>query len=338
MSTTLEWIPIDQIDFSAGNPRSDAEDNLEGLAASLGSEGDEQIVNPPIVRRCADSRYVVVAGERRVRAAKLAGWNSVLCQIRTGLDARKTHTLRVVENLHRQDLNPLDQATALKISWLVANADELDLKDRITELLEQEQPQSQTLVTLERLLEEAGFIPTHPPVPWDQVLDKLGVEMSPDSRKKLMRVLALAPDVQEMARPLGLTEAALRSIGTLEEDDQRQLVAEIKEEPALARKVRRMARVVREGSHTLDEALAEARGQTLAGENELDESSPAHAMPDDERITDQVIRLLEAATSAQQAVDELRELLGPDYIEQLPGTWHDYAREAVEIIRSIVKE
>ena len=61
-------------------------------------------------------------------------------------------------------------------------------------------------------------------------------------------------------------------------------------------------------------------------------------MPDDERITNQVIRLLEAATSAQQAVDELRTLLGPDYMNQLPGAWQDYAWEAVQIIQMIAKE
>lgn len=330
MSTTLEWILIDQIDFSVGNPRSDATENLQGLATSLGDEGDEQLVNPPIVRQRPNGRYLLVAGERRVRAATLAQWKSVLCQVRTGLDARKAHTLRVVENLHRRDLGPLDQATALKISWLIANADASGLTEAATELLEREQPQSQTLAALEHLLKEAGFAPTHPAVSWDRVLDTLGVEMSPDSRKKLMRVLSLAPDVQEMVRPLGLTEAALRSIGTLEEPDQRQLVTELAETPELARKVRRIARVVREGSHTMDEALAEARGQTLSTEREQSQTTP-----DDERVTDQVIRLLEAATSAQQAVDELKTLLGTNYIEQLPGTWKEYAREAIQILEGI---
>jgi len=330
MSTSLERIPIAQIDFSPGNPRSDAAEDLQGLAASLGDEADGLLVNPPVVRKRPDGRYTLIAGERRVRAAALAGWKSILCQVRSGLDARKVHTLRVVENLHRQSLNPLDQAAALKISWLVANADALGLVEQASQLLEQEQAQSVTLTALERLLEGAGFVPTHPPVPWEQVLDSLGVEMSPDSRKKLMRVLALAPDVQEMARPLGLTEAALRSIGTLEAQDQRQLVAELAEEPELARKVRRIARVVREGSHTLDEALAEARGQTLASEIE-----DGQDIPDDERISDQVILLLEAATSAQGALDELVELLGQDYLAQLPDPWQEYAQEAIQIFETI---
>ena len=332
MSTSLEQIPIAQIDFSPGNPRSDAAEDLAGLAASLGVESQGILVNPPIVRPSPGGRYILIAGERRVRAAQLAGWKTIPCQVRANLDARQAHTIRVVENLHRRDLNPLDQAAALKISWLVANADALGLAEEATRLLEQEQPQSKILTLLEGLLTGAGFVPSHPAAAWDQVLDKLGVEMTPDSRKKLMRVLALAPEVQEQARPLGLSEAALRSIGTLEEDDQRQLVGELAEEPELARKVRRIARVVREGSHTLAEVLAEARGQVEP------DQEPIQELPDDERVTDQVIRLLEAATTAQQALDELRELLGADYMNQLPGAWQGYAREAIHIFQSIAKE
>ena len=111
-TTTLEWVPVEKIDFSQGNPRSDAAENLDGLAASLGDESDPQIINPPIVRQRPNGRYTLVAGERRVRAAIQANWKSVLCQVKTGLDARKAHTIQVVENLHRRDLNPLDQAAA----------------------------------------------------------------------------------------------------------------------------------------------------------------------------------------------------------------------------------
>lgn len=335
MSTTLEWIPLEQIRFSPGNPRSDAADDIEGLAASLGSETDPQLIHPPTVRRLADGGLLLIAGERRVRAARLAGWATILCQVRNELDAHSAHTLRVVENLHRRALQALDQALALKISWLAANATALGQSARVNEILEQAQPQPQTLAALEALLRTAGFVPTHPAVSWDQVLDDLGIELKPDSRKKLMRVLAIAPDVQQQARPLKLTEAALRSIGTLEEPDQRQLVSALAETPELTRKVRRIARVVREGSHSLDQAIAEARGQTDA---EAAHPASEQDIPEDERVTDQVIRLLEAATSAQQAADELRTLLGANYLEELPGAWQDYAREALQMLEMIVKE
>ena len=335
MDTTLETIPIKKIDFSDNNPRSDAADDLGGMAASLGSEEKPMLANPPLLCKLKGGRYQVVAGERRVRAADLAGWRSIPCQVRTDLDARQMHTLRVVENLHRRDLHPLDEATALKITWLLANADALKVDAR--PILVKEQPQSQTLADLEALLVEAGFTPTHPEVSWDTVLDQLGVEMKADSRKKLMRVLSLAPDVQEQARTLDLTAAALRSLGTLEEEEQRTLIGEVEDAPELGRKVRRIARVVREGTHTLDEAVAEAKGQVSAQPNDTPEAE-ALKMPDDERVTDQVIALLEAATGAQGAVDELNDLLGSDYLTKLPEAWKEYAREAIAILRLVIKE
>jgi ParB-like chromosome segregation protein Spo0J len=284
------------------------------------------------VQKIAHGRYRVVAGERRARAAALAGWSELPCQVWSDLDARTAHRLRVVENLHRRDLNPLDQALALKISWLVENGGELELAPRIEEVLAKDIPQSHILSELEALLEGNGFVVTHPVVTWDEVLNRLGVEMKPASRKKLMRVLAVDPKVQENVRDLNLTEAALRSIGTLEVSDQKRLAKKLTDNPGLTRKVRRIARVVRAGTHTLDEALAEVQGQVAA----VDEPKSAQtSIPEDERVTGFVIQLLEAATSAQQAVDGLRETVGADYETTLPEAWGMYAEEALKILRAI---
>jgi hypothetical protein len=334
----IDWIPLAQIEFASGNPRSDAAEDLDGMAASLGSEDQPVLVNPPVVLALAEGRFKVVAGERRVRAAHLAGWQKVLCQVRHDLDAHQAHRMRVVENLHRRELNALDQAAALKITWLCANADALGLHSEVEQVLAHERTQPETIAALEKLLAEAEFTPSRPLVTWDAVLDGLGVEMKPDRRKKLMRVLSLDEQAQATVRNLGLTEAALRSIGTLEPQEQRQLAEELEEDPSLARKVRRIARVVRNGSHTFDEALAEARGK-VSTSDEDGEDQPADApvayIPDDEQVTDQVIRLLEAATNARQAVDELKALVGEDFMAQLPDAWREYAREALHIIHSL---
>ena len=327
----IEDIPLSKIEFSPGNPRTDAMDDLEGMAASMGDEANSMLVNPPVVKKIKGGRYQVVAGERRVRAAQLAGWNSIQCQIKD-LSAHTAHQLRVVENLHRRDLNPFDQATALKISWLIANGDAMGLNEEIESVLRKEQPQPHILADLEDLLQKAGFVSTHPAASWDEVLNHLGVEMTPDSRKKLMRVLSVDAQVQEKVRELGLTEAALRSIGTLEVKEQKQLAKELTANPNLTRKVRRIARVVRAGTHTLDEALAEVKGQVSIEEIEPVSSE---VIPDDERMTDLVIRLLEAATTAQQSLDGLREMLGDDYLVKMSGAWRGYADEALKIVRSI---
>jgi hypothetical protein len=327
----IEDIPLSKIEFSPGNPRTDAMDDLDGMAASMGDETNPMLVNPPVVKKIKGGRYQVVAGERRVRAAALAGWNSIACQIKD-LNAHTAHQLRVVENLHRRDLNPFDQATALKISWLIANGDALGLKENVEAILEKEQPQTHILADLEDFLQNAGFVSTHPAASWDEVLNRLGVEMTADSRKKLMRVLSVDAKVQEKVRDLGLTEAALRSIGTLEVREQKQLAKELTANPNLTRKVRRIARVVRAGTHTLDEALAEVKGQVATEEVE-----PAYSeiIPDDEHMTDLVIRLLESATTAQQSLDGLREMLGDNYLERMPEAWRGYADEALKIVRKM---
>ncbi len=334
MTTTvvLEEIQISKIDFSPGNPRSDAAEDLEGIAASMGDETKPMLVNPPVVQRLSRGRYQVVAGERRVRAATLAGWKSIPCQVRDGLDGHTAHQLRVVENLHRRDLNPFDEATALKISWLVANGDTMGLSAEVESVLGKGQPQAHILDELQTLLDAAGFVLTHPSVSWDEVLNRLGVEMAPDSRKKLMRVLSVDAKVQEKVRDLNLTEAALRSLGTLEAPQQKRLAKELTAHPDLTRKVRRIARVVRAGTHTMEEALAEVKGQVSIEEVEAASSEP---MPDDERMTGLVIQLLESATSAQQSVDGLRGMLGDDYLEKMPEAWRGYADEALKIVRKI---
>jgi len=327
----IEDIPLSKIEFSPGNPRTDAMDDLDGMAASMGDETNPMLVNPPVVKKIKGGRYQVVAGERRVRAAQLAGWNSITCQIKD-LSAHTAHQLRVVENLHRRDLNPFDQATALKISWLIANGDAMGLNEEIESVLGKEQPQTHILADLEDMLQKAGFVSTHPAASWDEVLNHLGVEMTADSRKKLMRVLSVDAKVQEKVRELGLTEAALRSIGTLEVKEQKQLAKELTANPNLTRKVRRIARIVRAGTHTLDEALAEVKGQVSIEEIEPVSSE---VIPDDERMTDLVIRLLEAATTAQQSLDGLREMLGDDYLEKMPEAWRGYADEALKIVRKM---
>lgn len=343
MSSTLEWIEISDIRFSSGNPRSDAGEDLEGLAASLGAEPEQSnLVSPPLVMR-AESGYLLVAGERRVRAAQQAGWTRLQCQVRDDLNARQAHRLRVVENLHRRALNPLDEAAALRLTWLAANAEALGLGEAVERLLAHPTlTQNDLLRSLEELLDSADFHPTHPAVSWEGVLDELGVELKPENRKKLLRVLSLAPEVQEMVRPLGLTSAALRSIGAMEPEQQAQLAQELTQNPDLARKTRRIARVVREGSYSLEEAIAEAKGQVspLLDEDETGMAAEPgeNSAEEDARASEQVIQLLEAATQARQAVDNLTQLLGPDFLGQLSPAWRDYAQEALEILNGLQGE
>jgi ParB family chromosome partitioning protein len=110
-TTGLEQVPLDQIDPSPFQPRRDfPEAPLKELADSIRASG---VVQPILLRRAAPSagRFQLVAGERRWRAARLAGLEAVPAIVRelTDQDALE---LTLTENLLREDLNPLEVAHA----------------------------------------------------------------------------------------------------------------------------------------------------------------------------------------------------------------------------------
>jgi ParB family transcriptional regulator, chromosome partitioning protein len=106
-SATVE-LPIDAIAPNPKQPRKDFDDKaLQDLSASMTQSG---ILQPVVVRRVGDG-YQLVVGERRWRAAKLAGLTRIPAVIREASDAQ-TLELALVENLLREDLNPMEEAEA----------------------------------------------------------------------------------------------------------------------------------------------------------------------------------------------------------------------------------
>jgi ParB-like chromosome segregation protein Spo0J len=245
--------------------------DLEGLARSLGSPNEPRLAEPPVVEEMPDGRYRLCAGERRVEAARLAGWSHILCLVYPPMDPVRAHTLSLVENMHRAPMHPLEEISALCISRLLANADARGMGDAARALLEEawERASSgyETLRGLERMLLASGWVPERPDVSWKAHLDDLGISMAPWERKRKLRLLNIEPALQERLRELDITEAALRSLGTLEPGDQQKVVEALTANPGLARKVRRIARARRDGFYdTIEDALAEVQGgQGLQG-------------------------------------------------------------------------
>jgi ParB family transcriptional regulator, chromosome partitioning protein len=102
-------VPIDQIDTNPFQPRMDFDPNeLESLAESIKVQG---ILQPILVRRHPTDadRYQIIAGERRFRAAGLAGLTDIPTLLRD-MDDSDAAVVALVENLQRQDLNPLEEA------------------------------------------------------------------------------------------------------------------------------------------------------------------------------------------------------------------------------------
>jgi ParB family chromosome partitioning protein len=101
--------PVDQIDANPFQPRTDFDDDeLENLADSIRAQG---VLQPILIRShpSAIGRYQIVAGERRFRAAVLAGFTEIPAILREASDSDAA-VMALVENLQRQDLNAIEEA------------------------------------------------------------------------------------------------------------------------------------------------------------------------------------------------------------------------------------
>jgi ParB family transcriptional regulator, chromosome partitioning protein len=107
----LVEIGIEQIDPTQGQPRHlFRQDKLEELAASIKTNG---LIQPVVVRRNGLDRFQIIAGERRWRAAQIAGLQKIPCVIKE-VDEANLLELSLIENLQRENLNPIEEAKAFR--------------------------------------------------------------------------------------------------------------------------------------------------------------------------------------------------------------------------------
>ena len=105
-----QTIATDAIDANPYQPRRQFDEaEIEALADSLRSHGLLQ----PLVVRASAGRFQLIAGERRLRAARLAGWSEVPAEVRD-VDDRQMAELAIVETVQRKDLNPLEKAASFQ--------------------------------------------------------------------------------------------------------------------------------------------------------------------------------------------------------------------------------
>ncbi len=110
----LATIPLDLLQRGRYQPRIDIrQESLEDLAASIRSQGVVQpIVVRPIGKLGPSQRYEIIAGERRWRAAQLAGLGEIPALVKDVADEDAIE-MALIENIQREDLNPLEEASAL---------------------------------------------------------------------------------------------------------------------------------------------------------------------------------------------------------------------------------
>ena len=108
---TLQKLPVEQIQPGAYQPRSHMDAQaLQELADSIKAQG---LVQPVVVRRLTLGGYELIAGERRWRAAQLAGLTTIPAVIREIPD-QAAAAMSLIENIQREDLNSLEEALALR--------------------------------------------------------------------------------------------------------------------------------------------------------------------------------------------------------------------------------
>lgn len=121
---TIRDLEISQIKPSQYQPRRTfAPDQLTELAQSLAKNG---LLQPIVVRQVGAQQYEIIAGERRFRAAQQLKWTTIPALVRNYSD-QQSASLALIENLQRQDLNPIEEARAYKKLAAMNNLRQEDL-------------------------------------------------------------------------------------------------------------------------------------------------------------------------------------------------------------------
>lgn len=108
--TELKKLPVEKISKGEYQPRLSIDpDGLQDLAESIKAQG---LVQPVVVRRIEGGNYELIAGERRWRAAQMAGLHTIPAIIRDIPD-QAAAAMSLIENIQREDLNPLEEALAM---------------------------------------------------------------------------------------------------------------------------------------------------------------------------------------------------------------------------------
>ena len=106
---TLKFINLSSISANSNQPRKNFERNeIEELASSIKSQG---VLQPIVVRKKSENFFEIIAGERRWRAAQIAGIHEIPAIIRSMTDEEVMQTA-LIENIQREDLNPVEEARA----------------------------------------------------------------------------------------------------------------------------------------------------------------------------------------------------------------------------------
>ena len=125
---SIQQVSVDQLKPNPHQPRKSFDDTaLRELADSIRERG---IIQPILAENKGDGSFIIIAGERRFRAAKLAGLEQVPVITQTFTEDEKLE-IALIENIQREDLNPIDEARALSSALELSGSTQDDLAKRL---------------------------------------------------------------------------------------------------------------------------------------------------------------------------------------------------------------
>lgn len=193
----IREIPVDAIEANPYQPRRTFEEHeLRELSESIARHG---VIQPLVVKRNGDT-YRLVVGERRLRAAKLAGLRSVPALVRD-VDDRGMMQLALVENLQRSDLNPIEEARAY-----VRLMQEFGMtQEQVAEVVDKGRPTIANALRLLDLPEEVQAVVERGDLSRGHAKALLGLKNAGEQRRVAQRALREGWSVRE-------TEEAVRAL------------------------------------------------------------------------------------------------------------------------------
>jgi hypothetical protein len=235
-TTRVELIDIDRIIPNPfGMRESIEEEPLKEMAKTIKTVGLLQ----PISVRPKGRRYEIIQGERRWRASKLAGLKRIPAIVKE-VDDRRMMLESLIENVHREDLKPIEKAKGLAEVYRLAGFEPAKIQFQLKAI-------DDALTRPERrreLTEEENRI--------KEVADMVG--LSYDYQYRLLTQLRLTPEEQKRVTELGLGYEKIASIATIEKPEVRSKVIEVAPELKME-EVKKLSKVVKEAPEHVIEAV-----------------------------------------------------------------------------------
>jgi ParB family transcriptional regulator, chromosome partitioning protein len=183
-------IETSKIGANPFQPRTDFDaESLEELSRSIKLQG---IIQPLTVRKIGYDRYQLIAGERRLKAAVIAGLQAVPCYIRVADDEQMLE-LALIENIHRKDLNAIE--VAISYQRLI---EELNLtQEEVSQKVGKDRATISNYIRLLRLLPEAQYAIRHEQISMGHARALAGIDNTELQAKALLQIVEKGLSVRE---------------------------------------------------------------------------------------------------------------------------------------------